>query len=1236
MPVPQSLALPRFRSPLTEPVVRLSRNGLSSGIMPLAPAEKQRLSTAHEKSGLNCITMRIEGIEFPEAMCTALRNGQLVIFAGAGISMGEPAGLPSFVDLAKSIADSTGFDRGTDEPVDRFLGRLEHAGVDVHARAAQELSPKNAQPTALHRSSLQFFWQRHQVRIVTTNFDELFEQAAKDVLAFTPDVFRAPALPLGRSFNGIVHVHGALSHADGMVLTDGDFGRAYLTEGWARRFLVELFREFSVLFVGYDHNDTVMNYLARALPGGGGNRRFALTGRARDPQHWHVLGIEPIVFPQADPNDYSALNRSVGRLVEIFTRGVLDWRREIVDIARSRPSLLDDEAADLVGEVLADKLKTRFFTEAEPSAEWIAWLDERKHLDALFGDGALSPPDQIMARWLADHFALSEADELFRVIAKHHTKLHPDFWRHLGRAVGSRETSVQNDDDLRRWTVLLAGTAPADTVDYVLPSIGERCAEQELTDGVLLIFDALARSFVRLKSSDPWSDDGGGRQSVEVDFQLVGGLDGLETLWKAIRDMATGPGWKDLAEPLLRIAARRLEERHRKRCAWRAKNHEWDRDSGHRFAIEPHEQNARPQAVDVLIDAARDCLEWLAGHDSRAAERWCEELAASNVPLLRRLAVHNVSQRSDLTADERIGWVLENTGLHYRPAHHEIFRTVGLAYPDAGSECRAKLVESVQAYRPLRDNPVYNERITVRWLEWLCKADPDCQFAKSALHQLQAYNPDIEPEEHPDFLFWMGPVSSEPPAPWNVDELLGKPAADWLPKLLSFQPDGFRILDRRGLVWRIQQAAAREFEWGLALADALRDKKQWDADFWSGLIGAWSSIELDKNGYRRVLDHVAHVELLPRYTREATAILNAVVRDRDAKRTHRLLPSVNAVATRLWTHLDRDEPHQKPDNWLDLAINDSAGALSEFWLRSLDVWRRQQDSTPTSLNEQYSAALSKIVEDDTIAGKLGRTILASRFAFLLAVDGTWTKENLLPFLQADTDSDDYQSTWDGFLASGHLDPVVAEYLGDAIFNGIELIRGDSTDRRKRLVECYTAMLVFFVADPTKQWIPQFFQYANREARCIFAWELGRHLGSAEDGRVREWWSRWLKCYWRNRVQGVPSPLELSEIERMLGWLPDLAAVFSDAIALAIGMLESLSNNQLERAHGLISRLNKNDSLIRDHPEDVARLLIALGRFESPQLWYQGKELIGRLRRSALPSDLQLQLKELEMTLGFSD
>lgn len=204
--------------------------------------------------------MKIADIDFPEPLLAALRDGKLVIFAGAGVSMGEPSRLPNFPDLAREVAAGTGQTLQKSEPVDRFLGRLQHTGVEVHALAAQALSREDLKPTESHRDLLRLAFGVGQVRVVTTNFDQLFEQASKDVLDSSPEVFRAPALPLGNDFKGIVHVHGEVSHPGGMVLTDQDFGRAYLTEGWARRFLVALFRQFTVLFVGYGHNDMVRNH----------------------------------------------------------------------------------------------------------------------------------------------------------------------------------------------------------------------------------------------------------------------------------------------------------------------------------------------------------------------------------------------------------------------------------------------------------------------------------------------------------------------------------------------------------------------------------------------------------------------------------------------------------------------------------------------------------------------------------------------------------------------------------------------------------------------------------------------------------------------------------------------------------------------------------------------------------------------------------------------------------------
>ena len=221
--------------------------------------------------------MKISGLDFPNSLLEAIRRRDLVVFAGAGVSMGEPASLPDFKNLAKSISYYSVEDFNEKEPEDQFLGRLHDSGKQVHALAAQLLTQSDPQPTSLHTDLLRLYRNPKDVRIVTTNFDTLFEQAACDVFGRQPEISVGPTLPLGRETRGIVHVHGSVEHIRSMVLTDKDFGRAYLTDGWAQRFLVELFRSFTVLFVGYSHSDVVMNYLSRALPPTETKGRFIVT-----------------------------------------------------------------------------------------------------------------------------------------------------------------------------------------------------------------------------------------------------------------------------------------------------------------------------------------------------------------------------------------------------------------------------------------------------------------------------------------------------------------------------------------------------------------------------------------------------------------------------------------------------------------------------------------------------------------------------------------------------------------------------------------------------------------------------------------------------------------------------------------------------------------------------------------------------------------------------------------------
>jgi hypothetical protein len=242
--------------------------------------------------------LRICEIDFPEALLVSQKDSCLAVFAGAGVSMPPPSNYPDFKALANQVAGGV-LALGPGEPIDLFLGRLKDRGTNVHRMVGQILTDPESKPNSLHFDLLRLFPSSDAVRLVTTNFDSHFSSAAP--LVFTNgkscEIHYAPAFPLGDSFSGIVYLHGGVERPfERLVLTDSDFGRAYLTEGWARVYLQKLFEKYTVLFVGYSHNDPVMNYLARGLPPAAGTRkRFALTAPGQE-EDWKYRGIIPITY----------------------------------------------------------------------------------------------------------------------------------------------------------------------------------------------------------------------------------------------------------------------------------------------------------------------------------------------------------------------------------------------------------------------------------------------------------------------------------------------------------------------------------------------------------------------------------------------------------------------------------------------------------------------------------------------------------------------------------------------------------------------------------------------------------------------------------------------------------------------------------------------------------------------------------------------------------------------------
>src|SRR6185437_11031411 len=130
-----------------------------------------------------------------------------------------PAGLPGFKGLVKALYDELGetlnpveqsaFNESRFDSVIYLLERRVGSRIVVREKLWKVLTAidlKNPKSTETHRSLLTLSETRNgQTRVVTTNFDRLFDAAAP-----TLPNYSAPFLPVPKRtrWNGVVYLHG--------------------------------------------------------------------------------------------------------------------------------------------------------------------------------------------------------------------------------------------------------------------------------------------------------------------------------------------------------------------------------------------------------------------------------------------------------------------------------------------------------------------------------------------------------------------------------------------------------------------------------------------------------------------------------------------------------------------------------------------------------------------------------------------------------------------------------------------------------------------------------------------------------------------------------------------------------------------------------------------------------------------------------------------------------------------
>jgi hypothetical protein len=322
----------------------------------------------------------------------------------------------------------------------------------------------------------------------------------------------------------LTYLHGKIQkdedpNGDGLILTSADFGAAYLRDGWAARFVVELFREFTVLFVGYSLNDPIVSYLVDALAadmhaGGRFRRAFVLAPhgnaageREKVIKSWEAKGIVPLPFNRGQK--YARQTRVLTAWATEYGQGLNSRISVALEPTRRHfpPSFPDQEKKSILNNIAwalskPDGSVAKHFADGNPSPDptWLAPLSEveiplregqaparlfdwpsptlgadgieKPHLAPLAGEGAaclpslpLSPVTSELGRWLAQH---RQNRHITDWVVSRGGKVHPAWAFRL-----ENEIETIPDPYQTFWRIILSGATvrPCFPRRYLNPSL---------------------------------------------------------------------------------------------------------------------------------------------------------------------------------------------------------------------------------------------------------------------------------------------------------------------------------------------------------------------------------------------------------------------------------------------------------------------------------------------------------------------------------------------------------------------------------------------------------------------------------------------------------------------------------------------------------------------------------------------------------------------------------------------
>jgi hypothetical protein len=390
---------------------------------------------------------------------------------------------------------------------------------------------------------------------------------------------------------------------------------------------------------------------------------------------------------------------------------------------------------------------------------------------------------------------------------------------------------------------------------------------------------------------------------------------------------------------------------------------------------------------------------------------------------MKRLSVYAKARHPTMSADEKLRWLLQVDWLYSHGLKHEVFHLLKASVPSSGEALRASLLERVLLGPAGEDAIGIEERLKsyaiFNLICWLVKTAPSYSEAVNARNRLQEANPDFQERSWLDFDSWSEVGHVELVSPITVDELLAKPLSEGLNLLLGFRGDAYSSgPNRYGLMSVVTAAAVRDFGWGLKLAMVLKERRTWESDLWSAILGAWHVMALTELQWQQILSLLKSTPEIYGCDYAVSRLLHQGVERGGLPES--LLSEAEAVAEGFYASTEK-EAHEPTDesrierDWLQRAINHAGGRTVQFWFHALSIRRKEAGDSWQGLPGNYRRYFASVIHGRSVSSLMGTTLLLSESAFLFTIDREWTRTNLIPLLDWSSDRQRAQCAWHGLL-----------------------------------------------------------------------------------------------------------------------------------------------------------------------------------------------------------------------------